>query len=372
MALRKEGINIPLLDLKAQYLSIREEIDQAIARVHEKGNYVMGDEVKAFEEEWAKFCGAKYAVGVSSGTDALYLALLALREIMESWKVGENSPDVLIPAFTFPGVLEPVFRANFFPRLADVDEETACLPWQDFGDKVAMPTALYGQAGVWKGKLVIEDLAQAHGCLFSRNTRMACHSFYPSKNLGAYGQAGAVVTNDLYLADLIQELRTYGERERFIYHTLSGNYRMDELQAAVLRAKLPHLRDWNEGRWRVARAYNFRLAGLPGIVIPGVVKQPVAQPSVYHIYAVRVTDPRGRDSLARFLVENGIQTAVRYPMPLHLQPALAHLGYKKGDFPNAEAWARTNLSLPIWPEMSLEMVEEVAQKVKEWAAGSVS
>ena len=359
-------MKVPLLDLRAQYQSIREEIDSAIARVMERGNYVMGEEVEAFEAEWARFCGAKYCVGVSSGTDAIYLALLALATADQ-----EEPKRVLTTPLTFFATAQAILHAGLTPSFVDVGEDgNIDLPEGALPGDLVVPVHLYGRPArvERKGGSIVEDAAQAHGIPFNPDARAVCFSFYPSKNLGAYGQAGAVVTNDPEIADLVRLFRTYGERERFVHYFPTGNHRMDELQAAVLRAKLPHLKEWNETRRWLARAY--RLNGLPGIVTPVAVGWPQAHPGhVYHIVAIRVTDPRGRDSLAALLAENGIQTAVRYPLPLHLQPALDYLGYKRGDFPKAEAWAKTNLSLPIYPEMSLEMVEYVCEKVKEWVEG---
>lgn len=353
-------MKVPLLDLKAQYLSIKDEIDAAVARVHEKGNYVMGEEVEAFEEEWARFCGAKYCVGVSSGTDAIYLAALAVS------LVDGVPKQVLTTPFTFFATAQAIIQAGLQPQFVDVGEDgNIDLPEGALPGDLVVPVHLYGSPA-WvkaRGGAIIEDAAQAHGVPFNTQARAACFSFYPSKNLGAMGQAGAVVTSDPEIADLVRLFRTYGEKERFVHYFPSGNHRLDEVQAVVLRAKLPHLKGWTENRRTVARLYRFRLSGLPHIVLPD------GNPyHVYHIFAIRVTDPRGRDSLARFLAENSIQTAVRYPLPLHLQPALAYLGYKAGDFPNAEMWARENLSLPIWPEMPLDAVEYVCEEVKEWSS----
>ena len=357
-------MKVPLLDLKAQYLSIKDKIDAAVARVHERGNYVMGEEVEQWESEWARFCGAKYAVGVSSGTDALYLALLAVSLTDEAYRVSALKRIFTTP-FTFFATAQAIIQAGYQPQFVDVGEDgnivlsEGALP----GDLV-VPVHLYGRPArvERKGGLIVEDAAQAHGLPYNPEASAVCHSFYPSKNLGAMGQAGAVVTNDPEVAGLVRELRTYGERERFVHYFPTGNHRMDELQAAVLRAKLPHLLDWNYKRSLFARAYLAHLSRVPGIVLPQYDAQ-----HTWHIFALRVTDPRGRDDLARFLIEQGIQTAVRYPVPLHLQPALAYLGYKKGNFPGAEEWARTNLSLPLWPEMELAQVEYVCEKVKEWA-----
>ena len=350
-------MKVPLLDLRAEYLSIKDEIDAAVARVHERGNYVMGDEVQAFEEEWARFCGARYAVGVSSGTDALYLAIMAHSVLDEPLKV-------ITTPFSFFATAQAIIQAGYQPQFVDVGEDANIkLPEAALPGDLVVPVHLYGRPAQWRrlGGAIIEDAAQAHGMPYTIGAEAVCFSFYPSKNLGAMGQAGAVVTNDPEIASLVREFRTYGERERFVHYFPTGNHRMDEIQAAILRAKLPHLLDWNYKRSMFARAYLAHLSRVPGIVLPEYQAQ-----HTWHIFAIRVTDPRGRDDLARFLDEQGIQTAVRYPLPLHLQPALDYLGYKIGDFPKAEAWARTNLSLPLWPEMELAQVEYVCEKVKEW------
>ena len=368
-------MKVPLLDLRAQYLSIKGEVDEAIARVIERGNFVMGQEVEQWESEWARFCGAEYAVGVSSGTDALYLAITAVTLVDGGDKIRatveqEKPLNILTTPFTFFATSQAIIHSGNQPVFMDVDEtgniDMGAVDLLNFPYDVhlALPVHLYGRpAPIPPGwPPIIEDSAQAHGLPLSPNARAACFSFYPSKNLGAMGQAGAVVTNDPEIASLVRELRTYGERERFVHYAPTGNYRMDEMQAAILRAKLPHLLDWNYKRSVFARAYLAHLSRVPGIVLPQYDAQ-----HTWHIFAIRVTDPRGRDDLAKFLAEQGIQTAVRYPLPLHLQPALLYLGGKKGDFPNAEIWAKTNLSLPIWPEMELAQVEYVCEKVKEWS-----
>ena len=363
MAVRKATkVKVPLLDLRAQYLTIKDEIDTAVAHVHEKSNYVAGAEVEAFEDEWAKYCKGEFCVALSSGTDALYLSLMAWRQLLPGDPVGYTGKySAVLPAFTFPGVIEPVYRAGFEPALQDVDLTTACLPSQDFGQSVAMPTALYGLRNFWKGSHIIEDDAQAHG--LPLKAWIACYSFYPSKNLGAYGQAGAIVTNDSDVANVVRTMRTYGEKERFVhYPPPTGNYRMDELQAGILRVKLPHLNIWNKHRRMIAFHYIHQLSSLPGLVTP------IARDDTWHIFALRVQDKRGRDDLAKYLDSKGIQTAVRYPVPLHLQP---HSIYKdwlglKPIFPNAETWARENLSLPLYPELPMEWVDLVCEAIKGW------
>jgi len=340
-------MNIPLVDLKAQYQSIKPEVDLAISRVLSKGNYVMGEEVEAFEEGWAEYCKAKYCVGVSSGTDALYLTLKA---------IGVSGEKVITTPFTFFATSQAIIASGNFPMFIDVDE-TGNLPPVDFKDWAAIPVHLYGRPGVWRGSRIIEDSAQAHGLPLSGLA--ACFSFYPTKNLGAMGQAGAVVTNDFILTQEIRRLRTYGEMGRFIHYRLTGNHRMDELQAAILRVKLPYLRSWNERRRIIAWMYYRRLEETSGVI--GLPEDSLGY--VCHIFAIRTRD---RGSLASYLKGEGIQTSVRYPVPMHLQPALKYLGYKKGDFPQAEAWAKENLSLPIYPELKEDQIEYVCDKIKEW------
>ena len=309
----------------------------------------MGEEVEAFEEEWADYCKAKYCVGVSSCTDALYLTLKAM---------GVSGQEVITTPFTFFATTQAIIASGNYPMFMDVDE-TGNLPPMGFGDKVAVPVHLYGRPGKWLlGSKIVEDSAQAHGLPLSGLA--ACFSFYPTKNLGAMGQAGAVVTNDLVLVNEIRKLRTYGEVGRFIHYGLTGNHRMDELQASILRAKLPFLDGWNRIRRNLAILYRTRLESVSDII-----HLPEDHPQHnYHIFAIRTKD---RDSLASYLKRKGIQTSIRYPLPMHLQPALEYLGYKEGDFPQAEAWAKENLSLPIYPELTREQIEYVCEKIKEWA-----
>ena len=339
-------IDVPLVELKSQYLSMKLKVDEAISRFLHSGSYVMGEEVKAFEREWADYCGMRHCVGVSSGTDALYLALKAVC----------IDPRVVTTPLTFFATTQAIIQSGNYPSFVDVDE-SGNLPPYDFGSKVAVPVHLYGRPGSWKGENLIEDCAQVHG--YKPTGRAACFSFYPTKNLGAMGQAGAIVTDDGILAHKLREMRTYGERERFVHYGLTGNLRMDEIQAAILRVKLPHLDLWNNQRRARAGIYGELLSS-----VSDVIKLPEDHPDhVYHIYAIRCKD---RDSLAKYLKGQGIQTAVRYPLPMHLQPALEYLGYSKGNFPQAEAWAEENLSLPMYPELTVNQINYVCSEVKKW------
>jgi len=311
----------------------------------------MGEEVEAFEEEWAEYCKAKYCVVVSSGTDALYLAIRCL---------GITDVEILTTPFTFFATTGAIMMSGNIPRFVDVEPDGNI----DIGKEpvsylCALPVHLYGKPAKLEKhdqRYVIEDACQAHG--LPLRGHLQCFSFYPTKNLGAYGQAGAIVTNIGELVEKLRWLRVHGEKERFVHYEVTGNYRMDELQASILRVKLPHLNKWNQARRDVAGLYQELLGNVGGITLP---EDDLYH--CYHIYAIRV---KNRDSLARFLAENGIQTAVRYPLPMHLQPALEYLGYKKGDFPVAEEWAETNLSLPMYPELTQEQVEYVCSKIKGW------
>lgn len=341
--------SVPLCDVREQYLQHQEEIDLAVSCALKKGNYVSGEEVELFEKEWAKYCGADYCVGVASGTDALYLSLKALGSIT----------GVITTPFTFFATTQAIVAARAFPHFIDVNE-SGNVPDQDFRNAPAIPVSLYGRPGKWRGKWVIEDMAQAHGIKFNRRVKAACFSFYPTKNLGAMGQAGAVVTNDSDFADRVRNFRTYGERERFVHYQNTGNHRLDEIQAAILRVKLPHLEGWNKRRREIASLYREKLKDISEITLPDDHPH-----HVYHIFAIRVNS-RDRLPLSKYLLWKGIQTAVRYPVPMHLQPAISYAEYKRGDFPVAESWSDTTLSLPMYPELSDGQVEYVCGEIKEF------
>lgn len=340
-------MNVPLCDLKAQYDTIEVQVQAAIQQVLDNGNYVMGREVEQFEQEWAAFCRAKYCVGVSSGTDALYLALEATKTEWGRW--------IITTPTTFFATTQAILFQDT-PHFIDIDK-TGNLPDQDFGDEWALPVNLYGYPGNWRGKHVIVDAAQSHGVPL-KGELCHCHSFYPTKNLGAMGQAGAIVTNDEGFYKAIKELRTYGERERFVHYALTGNHRMDEMQAAILSAKLPYLREWNLDRRHRANIYRAMLKEVKGIVLPVDHID-----HTYHIFAIRCKE---RDALANYLKERGIQTAVRYPVPMHQQPAIVYLCPHE-HYPEAEALAKENLSLPMYPELPLASVKYVCQCITEWS-----
>jgi dTDP-4-amino-4,6-dideoxygalactose transaminase len=359
---------IPFLDLKAQYRSIKDEIDHALLGVLESAAFVLGPEVARFEEQFAPYQGAAHAIGVNTGTSALHLALLA---------AGVGPGDEVITApFTFVATVAAIRYAGATPVFVDIDPasmtmnpgamETAITS----RTKVILPVHLYGQPADMQpimtiaqrhGLKVIEDACQAHGAEY-RGRRvgsigdLAAFSFYPSKNLGAFGEGGAVTTGNDGWARTIRMMRDWGQEQRY-HHVIQGfNYRMDAFQGAILNVKLRHLNKWTEARRERAARYTQLLAG-SGVETPR--EMPYAR-HVYHVYVIRCLD---RSRLQQSLQQRGIQTGLHYPIPLHLQPAHRDLGYREGQFPHAEAAAREVLSLPIYPEMPMEFVEQVAAAV---------
>lgn len=363
-------VKVPYLDLKAQYRGIKPEIDAAIARVLDSCQFVLGAEVAGFEQEFANYCGTTECIALNSGTSALHLALLAA-------EIGPGDEVITVP-FTFVASVAAVLYAGARPVLVDIDPrsfnmdpgaiEAAITP----RTKAILPVHLYGQSADMDpimeiarrhGLVVIEDAAQAHGAKYKNRPvgsigDMACFSFYPGKNLGAYGEGGAVTTSNTALAEKVRMLRDWGQDRKY-HHLLRGfNYRMEGFQGAVLRVKLRHLEKWTEARRAVVNEYNRQLAG-SGVEIPK--EMPWAR-HVYHVYTLRAED---RDTLQRTLQEAGIQTGIHYPVPVHLQPAYSDLGYGPGAFPQAEAAARQVLSLPLYPELSMKAAAEVASAVKK-------
>ena len=359
------GIRIPLVDLRAQYRSIKPEIDAAIAEVLDGAQFALGPAVDAFERDFAAYCGATHAVAVNSGTSALHVALLAAG-------VRPGDEVVTVP-FTFIATVAAIEYAGARPVFVDIDPDRytmdpaalervitprtrAIVPVHLFGHPADMD-AITAVARVHK-LVVIEDACQAHGAEYEGRRAgslgdIGCFSFYPVKNLGAYGEGGAAVTSNPGYADTMRLLRSWGERTRY-EHTIRGfNYRMDGIQGAILGVKLRHLDAWTEARRTRARAYDQLLAGTP-VITP---RQLPAVRHVYHAYAIRL--PR-RDAWRVRLQEMGVQTAVHYPIPVHLQPAYRDLGYESGDFPVAEALGREILSLPIYPEITDGQIGEVA------------
>ncbi len=369
-------MTIPLVDLKAQYLSIKDEMDAAIQRVVDSTSFILGPDVRAFEEEFARFCGVQHAVGVDSGTAALHLAFLVC-------DIGPGD-EVITTPHTFIATIGMLGRVGARPVFVDIDPRTynmdpARIEAAITGrTKAILPVHLYGQPAEMDpileiadrhGLKVIEDAAQAHGAEYKGQRvgsmgHVAIFSFYPGKNLGAYGDAGAVVTDDGEIAEKVRLLRNHGRREKY-EHLLQGfNYRIDTLQAAILRAKLAHLEEWNEARRRYAATYRELLSDLD-LVLP---YEPEHVRAVYHLFVIRLAGSllQERDALREHLKARGISTGIHYPIPLHLQPAYRHLGYKKGDFPITEECARQVLSLPIYPELTRAQMEEVAQAIKEF------
>lgn len=364
-------MNVPFVDLQAQHRAIRDELNQAIQRVMERADFALGEDVVRFEEEFAAFCGTRHAVGVDSGLSALELSLRALG-------IGPGD-EVIVPAHTFIATAAAVTFAGARPILVDVDPamynidvaqvEAAITP----RTRAIIPVHLYGLPAAMDAIMsladrhdlaIIEDACQAHGAYYKGRRvgslgHAAAFSFYPTKNLGGCGDAGMVVTNDAQVADHVRAMRNCGQKAKYIHELPPFNHRLDTLQAAILRVKLRYLDQWNEARWRNAALYTKLLTG-SGIVTP--VEDPDSV-HVYHLYVVRT--PR-RDGLQAYLREQGIGTAIHYPVPIHLQPFYAGNGFRRGQFPVTEGLCDEIISLPMFPEMTTEQVEHVAANVAEF------
>lgn len=385
-------MNVPLLDLKAQYASIRDEIDRAIREVLESQQFIMGPKVQALEEAMAAYLGVRHAIGVSSGTDALLVVLWAL-------DIGPGDR-VIVPTYSFFATAGVVTRLGATPVFVDIDpvsynldakglEETvgrlpddarrsvrAIIPVHLFGQCADMATVLRVADDL--GAAVVEDAAQAVGTEYADGRiagtlgAVGCLSFFPSKNLGAYGDAGLVVTNDDALARRIRLLRAHGAEPKYYHKVVGGNFRLDALQAAVLLAKLPHLDAWTAARRARAHTYD-RLFGESGLSAEGRVSLPEAvhaspRLSRDHIYNQYVIRAERRDDLRRFLATHGVGTEVYYPVPFHLQECFRDLGYRPGDFPAAELAARETLALPVYPEVTLAQQEYVVDRIRVFYA----
>ncbi|MGC8836830.1 MAG: DegT/DnrJ/EryC1/StrS family aminotransferase [Anaerolineae bacterium] len=362
--------SIPLVDLKAQYLRIKDEIDAAIQRCIDGANFILGPEVAAFEEEFAAFCGVRHVVGVDSGTAALHLALRILG-------VGPGD-EVVTTTYTFIATAEAVSLVGARPVFVDVDPRTYNMDPAKLEAAITPRTRaviavhLAGQPADMDpileiarrhGLPVIEDAAQAHGAAYKGRPvgtfgDLACFSFYPGKNLGCYGDGGALATDRDDYADQARLLRDHGRRSKYEHLVIGYGYRLDALQAAILRAKLPHLHAWNEERRAHAADYARLLRPL-GVGLPQ--ELPGAR-SVYHLYMVRVP---ARDRVFAYMRERGIGVGIHYPIPLHLQPVYRDLGYREGDFPEAERAAREVLSLPMYPELTQAQMERVVAVLAE-------
>ncbi len=358
--------SIPLVDLKAQYRTIQPAIDEAIQRVLASANFIMGSEVTAFEEAFARYCGAAHCVGVSSGTAALELTLRA-------YGIGPGD-EVITVAHTFIATAEAISAVGARPVFVDIDPATYTLDPDCLAGAITpatravIPVHIYGQPADMTRinaiarehhLVVIEDAAQAHGATWAEIPaghlgHAACFSFYPGKNLGAYGDAGAVVTDDPAVAEAVRLLRNHGRRSKYIHEQKGFGHRLDALQAAILRAKLPYLDRWTDARRRLAARYSDLLADSP-LTLPA--EAPDAA-SAWHLYVVRSEQ---RDELLAFLNDHGVAAGIHYPVPLHLQPAYADLGYRPGDLPVTEAVASTCLSLPLYPELCHDQQDRVVE-----------
>jgi dTDP-4-amino-4,6-dideoxygalactose transaminase len=362
---------IPLVDLKAQYNSIKQEINQAINEILESGHFILGENVSHLEEEIAQYCGTKYAVGVASGTDALILSLDALEV--------KGGDEVITTPFTFIATTEAIRRVGARPVFVDIDLKTYNLDVNQIESKITyrtkaiLPVHLYGQACDMDSIMniakkynlhVIEDCAQAIGAEYKGRKvgsigDVGALSFFPSKNLGAYGDGGMVITNNEEIAKKVRMLRAHGCEKKY-YHLIDGyNSRLDELQAAILRVKLHYLNEWNEKRRQNAYYYNKLLNSFDSetIITPF---EPNYNKHIYYLYTIRTPH---RDILQNTLSSYGISTSVYYPVPLHLQEVYKDMGYKKGDFPIAEQCSKEVLSLPIYPELTKEQIEEIVRKI---------
>jgi dTDP-4-amino-4,6-dideoxygalactose transaminase/acetyltransferase-like isoleucine patch superfamily enzyme len=363
---------VPFLDLKAQFHTIKSEILAALNTVLESANFILGDEVAAFEEEFAAYCGVNTGIAVNSGTSALHLSLLAAG-------ISQGDEVITVP-FTFVATAAAILYVGAKPVFVDIDPlsftmdptrlEAAITP----RTKAIIPVHLYGQSADMDPILeiarrhhliVIEDAAQAHGAEYKGQRvggigDLGCFSFYPGKNLGAYGEGGMVVTNNPAYAQAIRMLRDWGQDRKYHHAVLGFNYRMDALQGAVLRVKLRHLETWSDARCARAVLYRKLLAN-SGVQVPDVM--PYAR-HVYHVYAVST---ERREGLQQALHSRGIQTGIHYPIPVHLQPAYANLGYRAGDFPHSERAAQQVLSLPMYAELPTSAIHTVADTVHTFA-----
>jgi dTDP-4-amino-4,6-dideoxygalactose transaminase len=362
---------IPFLDLKSHHAALRTELDRAIKEVIDSGAFAGGPFVEKFERDFAAYCGSRYAIGVGSGTEALWLALLACG-------VGPGD-EVITVANTFMATAEAITYCGARPVFVDVNETTYTMDPAGLEDalcprtKAIIPVHLFGQPADMdpilefarkRNLFVIEDAAQAHGAKYKGRTAgtmgdAGCFSFYPSKNLGALGEAGAIITNDAELQEKLRMLRDHGQVRKYHHDVIGWNCRMDGIQAAVLSVKLPYLESGNSLRRTHALEYNRAFDGMGEVITP--FEASYAR-HVYHVYAIRVEE---RDEVTRFLNERAIQCAVHYPIPIHLQKAYQDLGYKTGSLPISEKIAREFISLPMFPELTEAQINMVVLATKE-------
>jgi dTDP-4-amino-4,6-dideoxygalactose transaminase len=372
-------MEVLLLELKTQYNSIKRDIDSAIDRILNSQNFILGEEVRRFEEEIANYCEVKHAIGVASGTDAILLSLRAAG-------IGDEKEDMVITSpFTFFATAGAIVNSGAIPVFVDIDPKTYNIDVEKIEklltenvkmrEKVRgiIPVHLYGQMVDMDPLMnisekyniaVIEDACQAIGANYKGKRAgsvglSGAFSFFPSKNLGGYGDGGMVVTNDADFAEKVRRLRKHGSGKTYYHDMIGYNSRLDAMQAAILNAKFPYLDKWSESRRKNAGYYNERFKRMESIDIPEVKEYNY---HIYHQYTIKVTEGK-RDKLQNYLKENNIGTKVYYPLPLHLQPCFKYLGYKQGDFPMAEEMSKLVLSLPIFPELTDEHLEYITQNI---------
>jgi len=362
-------MDVPFVDLKIQYKTLKSELDAAMANVIQKTDFILGNDVSAFEQEFAEYLGSDHGIGVASGTDSLILALKSIGI--------EQGDEVITAANTYIATFLAISHAGATPVPVDIDPisyninpeliEQAITP----RTKAILPVHLFGQAAemdeinkiAQKHNLyVIEDACQAHGAFYKGKRTgtlgtIGCFSFYPSKNLGCYGDGGFICTNDSEIAEKIRLMRNYGQNPKNVHSFAGYNSRLDTLQASILRKKLPHLDSWNQARAENARLYN-KLLNTTDMITPDTLEN---RTHVFHLYVVRVRD---RELIQKRLGENNIQSGVHYPIPSHLQGAYSHLKYHENDFPITEKYANEILSLPMYPELTAEMVHQVTDTLK--------
>lgn len=363
---------IPFVDLKLQYKQLQKEVSDAITQVVENADFVLGENVERFEKEFAEFIGTKYAVGLDSGISALELGMRALH-------LDNKNREVLTPANSFIASSSAISFAGATPVLVDCDPVTYNIDLKDAEKKLTkktkaiMPVHLYGQvvhmdAVVGFAKkhklLIIEDACQAHGATYKGKRAgtfgdFAAFSFYPGKNLGAYGDGGIITTNNKEIYETVCMMRNYGQKEKYHHVFLAWNKRLDALQAGILRVKLRYLDQWNNLRIQHAKLYAKLLADSSVIV-------PEFQDDLSHVFHLFVIRTKKRDALKKHLHLKGIQTGIHYPIPIHLQAAYKHVGYKKGDFPVTEKYAEEILSLPMFPELTDEQIQTTVSAMKEF------
>lgn len=370
---------IPIVDLKGQYLSIKSEILEAVERVLDSCHFILGEEVKKFEAEVASYTGKKYAIGVGNGTDAILLTLKAL-----GIKAGDG---VITSAFTYYATAGAIVRAGAVPVFCDIDPRTYNISPEKLRQvlsripgarlkniKAVMPVHLYGQPADMDeiseiakkyGLKVIEDAAQAFGAEYRGKKAgslgdAGCFSFYPGKNLGAYGDAGMIVTGDEAVADLLRIYRNQGDKAKYEHVVIGYNSRLDAVQAAILSVKLKYIDEWNKKRRSIAGFYDAKLK-VPDIITPFVSE---GRTHIYHLYVIRFADKERKNRTESVLNKEGIDARTYYPLPLHLQECFKYLGYKKGDFPEAEKASENTLAIPVYPELKEEQQELIINVIK--------